>query len=243
MATQYSIYLSQGSTTVKLPVNPPEYTISNPSDNLNYNVLGVGQMVVPRIPGQMIISWESFFPASDQETAYLTVGTLRQPEYYLNALKRMQESRSPLRLIINRYDESGGGIFDTNIKCIIRRFDQTERGGETGDFYYSIELEEYRDANPDIVNVALPSTVGVPVVNATTVPQREVPRTQIVVGDTVIANGRYYASSYGDNPFGNANNRQTTVTRIVSNPQGGQNYPIHIGNALGWLQLNQLRKV
>lgn len=69
------------------------------------------------------------------------------------------------------------------------------------------------------------------------------------VGERVKFNsGKYYGDSYGGNGWGNRNQGgYVYITRIVSNPRSGQNYPIHISTGtklgsgdLGWLKLNQL---
>ena len=45
-----TIYLDFGNR-MKIPVNPEEIEIKYPSNNKEYEVLGVGQIVVPRKPG------------------------------------------------------------------------------------------------------------------------------------------------------------------------------------------------
>ena len=44
------IYLKFGSQKVLLPVNPEEISISFPTDNKDYDVIGTGQVVVQRKP-------------------------------------------------------------------------------------------------------------------------------------------------------------------------------------------------
>ena len=45
-----SIYLAFAGKKVKLPVNPEEIEIKNPTDHKTYDVIGVGEIVVPRKP-------------------------------------------------------------------------------------------------------------------------------------------------------------------------------------------------
>jgi len=236
--TQYGIYFSQNGRTVRLPVNPEEIIIECPADNTRYNVLGLGEIVVPRTPKLRQISWECFLPGTPEPYA-LTLGSFKKPEFYINLFDTYKNNREQVRFIVNRFMEDGGAIFDTNIKIVVEDFQYSEKAGETGDFYYSIKLSEYRNYTPQVVTLsATPSTT----VKAVATPQRETASDIISVGDAVIANGKYWYTSWGEKPYGTANNRQTTVTRIVQNPVKGQNYPILIG-ALGWLQLSQLKKV
>jgi len=237
-ATQYGLYFNKEGVTIRIPINPQEYTIKYPSDNTRYNVLGLGEIIIPRLPKLQQISWESYFPGAENDTLALISGGFKPPEFYIDTFKKYQASEEPVRFIANRVMEDGEAIFDTNIQVIVEDFEASEKGGETGDFYYRISLSNYRDYTPQKVTIR---PVENNTVSATATEQRKVPNDVITVGDTVIANGRYWYTSYGESPFGNANNTTTTVTRIVQSPKSGQSYPVCIGN-LGWLQMSQLKK-
>ena len=238
--TKYGVYFSKNGTTIRIPINPiSDFPFEYPSDNTKYNVLGLGEVIVPRIPKLKKISWESFFPGQPDEAFVLTGAGFKPPEDYINKIKEYQEANEPVRFIVNRYMEDGRAIFDTNMEVIIEDFTHIEKGGETGDFYYRISLSEYRNFSPRRVTVGTPNASGA--VTATATEQRTVPNNVITVGDMVIANGRYFYTSYGESPFGNANNTTVKVTRIIQNATNGQNYPVLIGN-LGWVQMSQLRK-
>ena len=66
-----SIYLKFGSTKFRIPVNPEKIEIKYPSNNQEYDVLGVGPVVVPKRPGLKEISWEGFFPGDDNRDLYI----------------------------------------------------------------------------------------------------------------------------------------------------------------------------
>ena len=57
------IYLQIGSTTYTIPVNPTEFKNTYPTDNSDYKVLGLGQVMVPLKPDLQVVSWDSYFPA------------------------------------------------------------------------------------------------------------------------------------------------------------------------------------
>lgn len=235
VSTDYAIYLSGSHGNMELPVNPEEYSIEHPDDHQTYNVLSIGEVIQPRLPGLRNISWEGLLPDSGE--AFELGGV--DPEEFINAMVDYLGTGEEIRFIASRANENGL-LFDTNIKCVVTNFTQREVGGEPGDVYYSITLSEYRDFEAKVV--ALIPTAAPATVKADTTPQRESGGT-IGVGDSVIANGTYYHSSYGDSPTGTANNLRTTVTRIVANPKSGQKFPYHIGAATGWLTLGQLKKV
>ena len=46
----YSIYLTFGKKKIRIPVNPEELEIQYPTGHKTYDVLGIGQVVVPKRP-------------------------------------------------------------------------------------------------------------------------------------------------------------------------------------------------
>ena len=216
-----------------IPVNPEEISIKYPSDNKDYDVIGIGQVVVPRKPALKEISWESFFPAFTSDP-YVDADAYDPDEYvdwFENAMKKNQK----VRLIITR-----DRLYDTNIRCIVSDFETTDKGGEPGDMYYSVTLREYRDYSPETVSIITTpaETAADQNVEATSEAERPVETPVLRVGASVIANGQYWYDSYGAKPFGTANNISTTVTRIVE----GNPYPVHIGS-YGWVTADQLQIV
>lgn len=47
MENKYGLYIAHEGTVVRLPVNPESYSITQDNDNGNYNVLGVGPIMIP----------------------------------------------------------------------------------------------------------------------------------------------------------------------------------------------------
>lgn len=221
------IYIVFGSKML-IPVNPEEIEISRPTDHDEYDVLGIGQIVVPKRPSLKEISWSSFFPSGNDP--YINTGT-KSPKYYVDRLERAMKQRQKGRVIISR-----SGLFDTNMRCVIEEFTTTDKGGEPDDIYYDLKLVEYRDYAPQVVSIITQPQTAEQTVEVAATEERPVETPVMRVGATVIANGVYCNDSYGSKPHGTANNLQTTVTRIVAtNP-----YPIHIGH-YGWLQESQLQ--
>ena len=132
---------------------------------------------------------------------------------------------------------------DEGLQVLVTQFDTEERGGETGDFYYDLELTEYKDYSPLAMRIEEEEDGQS---TAATEPARETPPAQITVGCTCIMNGKYWYSSYGDSPWGQTSNKRVKVSRIVtSDPARAQ--PIHIttesGGALGWTAKANLQVV
>ncbi|MBE5973681.1 MAG: hypothetical protein E7251_03695 [Paenibacillaceae bacterium] len=237
MRNRYKFFADIGGDTIEFPVNPKEYSISYPSDNKTYNVLDIGDIVVPRLPSLMEVSWESYFPGdSDDPLIYGHEWT--DPEDYVEAIIDARDNQEICDLVISRYDARGSKMFDTNISAVIDSFETTEKGGEAGDVYYKIKFKEYRDFAPIKVFPPQPEQPSQTVqINDQPRPLSAAP--ELRVGATVIANGTYFSSSYGDKPTGTANNLSTTVSRII--PDASRPYPILIGGSRGWIKADQLQ--
>lgn len=231
---------------IRLPVNPEKLPVSQDSTNEEFNVLGIGPIVVPRIPNLKKVSIESYFPGRiDRMT--LTGGDFRPPEFYINFFRSAMANKEVLIYTPTRYFEDGTPYFvnDPGIFVLVTGLQTEERGGETGDFYYTLELTEYRDYSPLTVQIQTEATPEKPA-TATTEQMRSIPKGQIYVGMTAILNGTYFYSSYGDKPFGDGNGRRVVVSRIIHDDTT-RPYPIHVkmesGGALGWCKEGDLQEV
>lgn len=239
MRNKYKFYADIGGDTIEFPVNPKEYTITYPTDHKTYDVLDIGEILVPRLPSLMEVSWESYFPG-DNGDPLIYGHDWAAPGDYVEAIKEAMDNQEICDLVISRYDAEGSRMYDTNISAVITQFETTEKGGEAGDVYYKISFKEYREYVPLKVTLPQPEQTG----QGQTVTVEEEVRPaaaapELHVGSSVIANGIYYSSSYGDKPTGTANNLPTTVSRII--PDASRPYPILIGGNRGWIKADQLQ--
>lgn len=231
MENTTAIYLRFGKK-LKIPVNPETIEIKYPSNDKEYDVLGVGKVTVQRRPGLKEVSWESFFPG-DRSAPYVNTQS-RKPGEYVKQIEKAMKNKQKGRLIISR-----SGLYDTNMRCTIDEFKTKDKGGEPGDIYYSITLKEYRNFSPQTVSIVTqPATQDTPTVQASadTGTDRAVETPVLRVGASVVVNGEYCYDSTGSKPHGTANNLSTTVTRIVS----GAAYPVQVGS-YGWVAESQLQ--
>lgn len=237
-----SIFFRLQAQKVKIPVNPAEIKMQCPTDNQTYDILGIGEIVVPRKPSLKVVSWDSFFP-EDLNAPYVNSGA-KKPAFYVRCFERALREKQILRLIISR-----SGSFDTNMRCIVSDFETKDKGGEPGDIYYSLELQEYKSYAPSTLTIVTPPAqseqTGVSGVAAGMAQNgasvavetpRPVETPVLRVGATVIVNGVYCNDSYGSKPHGMANNITTVINRIVT----GNPYPILVGH-YGWVQESQLQ--
>ena len=167
------------------------------------------------------------------------------PEFYIQFFESAMKEKAPILYTPVRYYENGEPFMtgDPGFEVLVTQFDTEERGGETGDFYYDLELTEYRDYSPQTMQIQTAATATTPA-KVTTETQRDIPQGQIVVGAVCIANGQYCYTSYGDSPYGTANGQRVVVSRIVD---GSRPACVHVttedGSPLGWMPKSALQVV
>lgn len=154
-------FKANGMEEVELPVNPQEVTISYPGNPTNYDVEGLGEIIIPRRTKLATLSFESFFPRERVFQPMTNSEYWHTPDWYVTFFKSIQRSRLPFELTIVRgsemmpeYDGNGNATyfetnyFDTVMKAVLLDISTTDKGGEPGDVYYNMTLSEYRDASP-----------------------------------------------------------------------------------------------
>lgn len=237
MRNRYKFFADIGGDTIEFPVNPKEYTISYPADHKTYDILDIGEIIVPRLPSLMEVSWDSYFPGNSNDPLIYGHDWM-EPGDYVEAIKDAMDNQEICDLVISRYGAGGSRMYDTNISAVIADFETTEKGGEAGDVYYKIKFKEYRNYAP--IQIPLQNNNNTYSASNSENTQRGAsPALELRVGATVIANGTYYSSSYGDKPTGTANNLSTVVSRII--PDASRPYPILIGGSRGWIKADQLQ--
>ena len=242
MANNFGLFFTRDGTVIRLPFNPDTLPVVKDNDNGNYNVLGIGPIMVPRIPKLREVTISSFFPGREFP-GVLTSGGFQPPEFYIQFFESAMDEKAPILYTPVRYYENGEPFMtqDTGFQVLVTSFTYEERGGETGDFYYDLTVTEYRDYSPQSMEIQQQGTQNTPAV-ATTEKARDIPQGQLVVGSVCVANGQYFYTSYGDEPFGNASGQRVVVSRIVDQSRP---CPIHIttesGGALGWISKSGLQ--
>lgn len=243
----FGLFFTRENQVIRLPINPEKLPVSKPSENDDYNVMGIGPVVVARLPGLREVTISSFFPGRlGSGYDVLTSGKFQEPEFYIKFFESAMNDRAVILYTPVRYYEDGKAYMtgDSGMKVLVTDFSYEERGAETGDFYYDLTLTEYRDFTPLQVQIAQPE--GSDTAQAKVENTREIPAGQLCVGSVCTVNGPFYASSYGDEPHGNGNGRRCKISRIITN-DASRAYPVHIttesGGALGWCKKESLQVI
>lgn len=125
---------------IQLPVNPPELSISNGSQNDSYNVSRLGEVTVIQDPKAKIFSCECFFPAKAGPYLNIVATSLKEPSFYVSTIDTWKKSGNPVRFIVTGSD--------INYLCSIEDFSYSEKAGDVDTLYYSLTLKEYRIITP-----------------------------------------------------------------------------------------------
>lgn len=123
----------KGSSRIRIPVIPSEYTVQSAQNNTTVNVIGLGDVVLKGKRGLRSISFSSFFPKR-YDADYCQYTNLKSPKAYVNIIEKMKRAGT-VKLII-----TGTQI---NFRCTIESFEWGENDG-TGDIDYTLTFQEYR---------------------------------------------------------------------------------------------------
>ena len=248
---------------IELPVNPAEVTITYPGNPTNYDVEGVGDIVVSRIPKLATVTFDSFFP---REAVYISAANSESwysPEWYVNFFRNLQRNRKPFELTIVRgsdilYDNSDQyavfadkqNYFDTVFdQAVLLDISITDKGGEPGDIYYSMTISEYRDASPktmaelaeetfdaegNVVEQKLVPVVNRPPQRGAIVPDRAVEISGEVYEEPETTKDQWMMSKQ------NANRIDRVVTRVLPPSVSGKLHSVYV-DGLGWIDEKNCR--
>ncbi len=218
---------------VQLPVNPEEIMITSSGNNKTEEIVKLGEINLLRQKKLETLVIESFLPNDADAPYVLTKGKFQKPQFYMDFFENIRKEKKPFRFIIS----------DTKIN-MLAAIEDLEYGLKAGDpdIHYSLSIKEYRPFSSKVVKITLPANKAEPT-KVTPPPATERPKTGFAIGDTVIANGNYWYTSYGDNPHGTFNNFTGKISHIVADKN--RKYRYHIttpsGGYRGWVAENQIK--
>ena len=94
------IFLTYNGQVVQFPVNPEKIEVSSSSNNLDTEIITIGDIVVPKLPQLDKISWDSFFPYESWWTGVRTKGSFRSAQFYLDLINQIRQDCKPCRLTV-----------------------------------------------------------------------------------------------------------------------------------------------
>ncbi len=133
------IWLKGGGGKVRIPVLPPEYTVTSEQDNTSVTVCNLGEITLRGKRKLKQVSFSSFFP-KHYDPGYCDVRS-KSPITLVKKIEKMKQAGS-VKLIIT-------GIL--SLKVTIESFEWGEND-RTGDIAYTLTMKEYR-------TVSIPASV------------------------------------------------------------------------------------
>jgi len=212
MTEDYGIFFDMEGVTIRLPVNPPEFSIKTKSSNKTYELVNIGEINVIRDVPLRDLSFKSILPESPDYPWVVTKNKFEYPSFYLDKFREYRESKKPVRFIITRK----GNNVKTNMLVTIEDFTETETAGTLGQWDYSINLKEYREYGSKKLTVQKSSISSIQTQVVTIQPERPTTRTPpkeyiVKSGDTLWAIAK---------KFLNDGSRYTELAELnnISNP-------------------------
>lgn len=259
-AEEISILTEQiiAATPLTLPVNPETLEVTTQSDTATAEVVKLGEIVIPKGAKLSTLQIESFFPYKDDSNifdtaskianavdnilpSYVTTGlnlfSSFTPDKYYRYFQQLQRVGAPVRLVISEC----GVNMDVIVESIEKKYITCDK-----DMWYTLQLKEWKDPTPSSFKVKVISgsqtTTGTAVV-APPLPVR--PKTGLAIGDTVIANGKYFYDSFGSGPYGTFKEFRGKISHLASNSRATHKYHITTldGGWRGWVKADQIRGV
>lgn len=234
---RYGIYIKTDRQSIQFPVNPQELSVTYGGDNTNYNIIGKGEVIIPRRPKLATVEVSSFFPRNSYMSGTVA-DSWYKPEDYVRFIKTLQERRQVFQFIVNRWD-SDSPMFDSSFSAVVQDFTITDRGGESGDVYFTLTVSEYRDTMPQRVE-KVSEDAATNTTKLTVIDIRSVPQDEIVVGDMVTVSGPVFERDDQleqaiDRTKNIASNVSGTVGRVLP-PSLAKGFNRVYISGLGWVE-------
>lgn len=211
--SDYAVFFS-GTTTLRLPTNPEEIEVTYSQANEKFEVLKLGQIVIPTHVELRQFSFECEFPHAP--TYYCeTPNEFKNPDEYLKIFTAWQNYKKPIRFIA-----SNGVDEEINTEVLIETMTVVEKAGEEGDKYITFKLIEYKNFRKEENTVTQEKTTLLKTQMASKPKVSNNPKKPktytIVKGDTLwgIAK-RFYGSGSQYNKIYNANKGKVKNPNLI----------------------------
>lgn len=124
----------------QIPYNPPEYTVTEGTNEKTVTIAGLGTVTVKNGKSPMQLTISSYFPPTAEPGCELAdISQLKTPMEYDKILRRWKNGSEAIHLLIT----------NTNINAYfsISTYTTTEEGGAVGTIQYTMTLKQYGSAS------------------------------------------------------------------------------------------------
>ncbi len=150
--SNYAIIFQKNNIKLRLPVNPEELEMSSSQANAKYEILKLGQIVVPTHMELTEYSFEAEFP-NDGYHYIESSKDFKDADTCLIQFAKWRAALEPVRFMAGKV--SYGGKLESNAintLVLIEGLTILERAGEEGDKYVAFKLVEYSPYVKKIIN-------------------------------------------------------------------------------------------
>ena len=222
-----AFYFEYEGRTEKLPVNPSVLPISRAGDNESADIIGYGEITIPKRPKLTDITIEGVFPYSADRPKIETVTNFKTPDFYVVFFDEIRENKKPLRFVASGLGISG--LFT------IENF-EFKYMAAGADVQYTLALKEYRPYEARLLQPKVnDATKAVVAPKSSQTAQRANTSGVVTIGALVMVNGRLHRDSFGNG----AGKTLVGYRGKINFIKKGRLYPYHVtalnGDWLGWV--------
>ena len=225
----FGIFLTDYKTskTIQLPVNPAELKLKYEGDNSSQSVVNLGE--INRLGNLKLVGTtiESTLPCD--VTTYVADDNLREPQFYINFIKKIQKSKGHMQFVVSNTKIS--------MPMTVESFEYGFTDSYDEEYVYTLELKQYREFAATKVSKSKKKKKK----KSKKGKKRISPPKKFGVGSSVVVNGRLYMDSNGNGPGAYEKNAKRKVINIAT----GHKYPICVGingAARGWVKKSDVKK-
>lgn len=224
-------FFEYNKKVIQLPVNPETITVKVAGSNKTEEIVKLGEINLLKERRLISLDIKSFFPAESSGPYVLTKGKFKGPAYYRSFFEKVMKDKKPVRFVISD--------MKVNFLASVESFDWGYKAGDD-DMQYTLKLKEYKEYSAKVVTIKTPKQSSTPKATSKT---KARPKTDFAIGDTVIVNGKYWYTSYGEGPNGTFSNFTGKISHKVADKS--RKYRYHIttmsGGWRGWVAESQMK--
>lgn len=225
----FGVFLTdyKNNKTIQLPVNPAELKLKYEGDDKSQTVVNLGEINQLGNLKLVEIAIESTLPVDSR--TYLAVDDLKEPDFYIDFIKKIQKAKGHLQLVVAKTKIS--------LPMTISSFEYGFEEGYDEEYKYTLELKQYRNFAAKKIGLTKKGKKK----KFKKGKSRISPPKKFGVGSNVVVNGRLYMDSNGNGPGAYEKNAQRKVINIAT----GHKYPICVGingSARGWVRKGDVKK-